>query len=386
MSDTVNHLKYRSVLIGVVGGVALVGVFLGARALGHALSDSEADPADSVAVVASTTTTVEAPVSTSLPSTTSTTVPPSSGNGSSEIEPEVVVGEPVITPTVPVEFSDQARVLPDEVPTGMVFSAPSSSGSNPFETQLPPTAHIQAGPNRPFGMGVEVETDGHFATFIVGISSGPEGLDGLTVDFGDGSAPYEMPQSELNRFGDQGTVEVTHRFEPSVQPREWPFVVVEVIDGSGEVVRSTPKVITQGKVNLIYSPLTVTALGDCDLFGTSEFRLRWNNDGRDRKSEFKLRKGESHVEEDFRVRIGGVTSGSEPELRMAISERDPGIVGFLKLISYQDHLAAQWTTLLNLVLDGESHLFHVSLVLDAADCDVQATYSMTISPDEEFVG
>ena len=134
------------------------------------------------------------------------------------------------------------------------------------------------------------------------MSPGPDQVAALQVDFGDGDQ-QPLPVTKLR---DGGTATVVHAYEPTLAPRTR-TVRATATDGTGQVRQASRQFETRAAYRVSYSPLAVTALDKCDTFGTGDFALTWQLDPRPaRSSEFKLGKGQTYLEEGFRVGYGPV--------------------------------------------------------------------------------
>jgi hypothetical protein len=126
----------------------------------------------------------------------------------------------------------------------------------------------------------------------------------------------------------------------------------------------------------------VTALDDCDIIDKGDFELTWRLDFRPaRSSSFKLGKGDTYVEQGFRVGVTGVHY-DEPleQFRVTIEEHDagPGQFGPVAFFDFPDG---------GPVAELANH--HCEVTMDAGDvenagpagsslhwdCDVQMTFT-----------
>lgn len=263
---------------------------------------------------------------------------------------EPIIGQPVIQEVdrapQPDRVTLQPGLLPDFFSGQLPEAAPpeaAPSETTPPETGpsgLPPdrpdvTTGEAAPPPQPFGVGIRVTTGGHFATIIVGVSGGPDGLASLTVDFGDGSS-YQLPEDEVGELREGGTVRVLHRYEPTLTPQPQ-RATVDAADGAGQSKQATSEFETRAEFVVRFSPLTVTALSECDLVGKGDFTLRWSfeRSGRWQRSQFDLGNDESYVVSRFSHTVYGVHYRDTPEYELAINESD-GIASVIPPIDLGD--------------------------------------------------
>ncbi len=349
-------LLRRPVILIALGMLATASLVLGARAVTSSLLDPGAasarpDTAGPSTEAGSTTTVTEVIEQTRSTDRTATTFPPTTSDSPVTSHPTgpdgpallesltaegVTIGEPVVTPHQPGTFQDRVTALPAVVtglPSLPTEAAPpdTASGSSDGVEDRPDVSSGEAAPlPRAFAVGVMVESESHFAVIRVGVDSGLEGLSDLVVDFGDGDV-LDVPQARIDQIGDVGTLEIVHRYEPTLtpQPQE---VTATATDGAGTVKMASARFETRAKFMVSYSPLTVTALDDCDLFGKGDFELKWNNDGRDRSSRFDLGKGESYVEEEFRVGVEAFY-GEGVDFSISIAELDSVALRILRFVS-----------------------------------------------------
>jgi len=175
---------------------------------------------------------------------------------------------------------------------------------------------LDAAPDE-FTMVASVEPDGYRAEVRVGLGGGLDGgLAALTIDFGDGTDPFALDDAQVAAIGSRGQVSVTHAYQPTLTAQPQTATVVAT-DGAGQAHRQTLRFDTRAAYRLSYSPLTVTALEDCDSFGKGDFKLTWQNDSSQppgKTSRFKLGKNESYVERGFPTTVVPVHYGEFPEL------------------------------------------------------------------------
>jgi hypothetical protein len=154
-------------------------------------------------------------------------------------------------------------------------------------------------------LGVRVGTTGRFATIYIGIGGGLPGVASLAVDFGDGQT-LELDDRQLAALRRSGQTTVVHEYRATLTPQPQQ-VVVTAVDTADTTHDRTVRFNTRAAFLLTYSALTVTALDRCDVASKGDFELRWSLDARpERRSTFKLGKGDSYVEERFRVGRSGV--------------------------------------------------------------------------------
>jgi hypothetical protein len=263
--------------------------------------------------------------------------PPDPGELAPGTGSDPIIGEPSIQPVDRGPVADRVFLLAGSIPNldaappeaappqDAGDAVPDGSGQPGSALERPDVGPGElAPPERGFGVGVSAEPDGHYATITVGVSGGPDGLAGLLVDFGDGSS-HQLPDGDVARLRARGggTVTLVHRYEPTLDPQPQ-RVVATATDGAGQRKRANRPFETQAEFLVGFSALTVRALDDCDLVGKGDFELRWNLDGRDRSSRFDLGKGESYVENKFRIGLNGIHAGSQVDYWLTIAERDSG--------------------------------------------------------------
>jgi hypothetical protein len=174
----------------------------------------------------------------------------------------------------------------------------------------------------PFAVGVGGSTTGHVATIEIGVDGGPDGLAALEVDLGDGNQ-VRLTGGQVDALRDGGTFTLVHEYRPTLIPLSW-TVRATATDGAGLVRQASQEFQTRAAYLLSYSALAVTALNDCDTIGKGDFGLRWKLDDRPvRSSEFKLGKGETYVEDGFRVGVQPVHFGEPVPFDVSIVENDP---------------------------------------------------------------
>jgi hypothetical protein len=257
------------------------------------------------------------------------TVPEAVANLAPGTGSDPIIGEPVIEKVDPQPVPDRVSLRAGSVPPNQQAPLPAeevppgedSAGAGPFDAPGPGSNQQAPNPTG-FGVGVGATVRGHFATITVGVSGGPSGLSELTVDFGDGGR-YQLPADKLGQLRQGGTLELVHRYQPTLDPT--PHIVrVNAADGGGRLDHASHRLETQAEFLLRFSALTVTALEDCDRFGKGDFKLTWNLEGVNKSSRFDLGKGESYVEHRFPARIYGITHTDPYRFRLDIAELDLG--------------------------------------------------------------
>ena len=180
-------------------------------------------------------------------------------------------------------------------------------------------------------LGARVETTGHVATVFAGVGGGLDGgLAALTIDFGDGRT-LRLSDDQVARLRPSGRISVVHEYAPTLT-RQPQVATVTAVDGAGNTYERALPFDTRAAYKLSYSPLTVTALTRCDTFNAEgDFDMTWKLDSRPaRRSVFKLAKGESFVEGEFRVAVSPLHYGEPPEFfEVTIEEKDPPGAGML---------------------------------------------------------
>jgi len=180
-----------------------------------------------------------------------------------------------------------------------------------------------------FTMAASVEAVGHYAEVRVGLGGGLDGgLAALTIDFGDRTDPFQLDDDRIAALGSRGQVSVTHTYQPTLT-RQPQTATVVAIDGAGDTHERTLRFDTRAAYRLSYSPLTVTAVDDCDTFGTGDFELTWQNDRSlplGKTSTFDLGQDESYLERGFPTTVEPVYFGEVPQLFLV-----DGKPGFLYL-------------------------------------------------------
>lgn len=175
---------------------------------------------------------------------------------------------------------------------------------------------LDAAPDE-FTMVASVEPVGYHAEVRVGLGGGLDGgLAALTVDFGDRTEPFELDADRIAALGTRGQVSVTHTYPPTLTPQPQTVTVVAT-DGAGGTHERILRFDTWAAFRLSYSPLTVTALDDCDPLGKGDFELTWQNDRSlpaGKTSTFDLGQGESYVERGFPTTVEPVYYNEVPDL------------------------------------------------------------------------
>lgn len=175
---------------------------------------------------------------------------------------------------------------------------------------------LDAAPDE-FTMVASVEPDGYRAEVRVGLGGGLDGgLAALTIDFNDGTEPFALSEDRIAAIGSRGQVSVAHTYQPTLTPQPQIATVVAT-DGTGQAHRQVLRFDTRAGFRLSYSPLTVTALEDCDPVGKGDFALTWQNDSTrppGKTSRFDLGRNESHLERGFPTTVVPVYYGEFPQL------------------------------------------------------------------------
>jgi hypothetical protein len=388
----------HKLLTGLGLVVVLALVVYGTRQVTAAIiSPEETAHADSASELGSapntTSTTALAGAEQSADTATDGSEPVSDATGAKEAE--MIVGDPII---IPIDFepvSDKltfnhgvlvdldAFVSLQEQSNEIGESA--EGGSDPLAgTQAdPPDDPVLGAPAQPFNAGIWAEPESaHNATVMVGVNPGPNGLVRLEVDFGDGNT-LDLDDRELSELRDGGSVEIVHRYEPTLTPQRQ-TAVVTARDSAGDVRERTTSFTTRAQFLAGFSPLTVTALGDCDFIGKGDFILFWNIDGRDMVSdEFKLGDGDSYVEQGFRIGIDGIFHDEPRYFRVSITENDSTLSEILKFLGdlppYDFPGAPGHFPILPGVLELGTHVVPYSTVRDLDDCDVRLDFAITFA-------
>lgn len=304
---------------------------------------------------------------------------------------EPIIGEPEIEKInrepVADRVSLQAATVPDELaPAPAETTTPTpdeSDGGGPLDA-ADPGSNQQAPIPRGFGVGVRAETVGHYARLIVGVSGGPNGLAAMRLQLSDGDR-YELSASEVEQLHDGGTFVLVHRFEPTLTPQPQRATVVAT-DGTPTDKAAFVEFDTQAEFRVGFSPLTVTALEDCDFFGgKNDFQLEWDIDGRHSVSRFDLGEGESYVEHDFRRGVNGVRYRSTSYgYSITIAERD-GYGNLFEPWTWPADFAGasrDGPGRLVDIIDLGTHRYPVTLFYEAIgddDCRVRFDYSYTVA-------
>jgi hypothetical protein len=188
------------------------------------------------------------------------------------------------------------------------------TASGPAESSADPPLELAP---EPFTMAASVEPDGYRAEVRVAFGGGLDGgLAALTIEFGDGTEPFVLDDAQIAAIGSHGQVSVTHTYQPTLTPQPQ-VATVMATDGAGQPHTRALRFDTRAAYRLSYSPLTVTALDDCDAFGKGDFKLTWQNDSSrpaGKTSTFKLGKNESYIERGFPTTVAPVHYGEFPEL------------------------------------------------------------------------
>jgi hypothetical protein len=168
-----------------------------------------------------------------------------------------------------------------------------------------------------FTMGASVEPVGHYAEVRVALGGGLDGgLAALSIDFGDRTDPFELDDDQIAALGTRGQVSVTHTYQPTLTPQPQTATVVAT-DGAGGTYERILRFDTRAAYRLSYSPLTVTAVDDCDPFGKGDFELTWQNDRSlppGKTSTFDLGQDESYLERGFPTTVEPVYYAEVPQL------------------------------------------------------------------------
>lgn len=196
-------------------------------------------------------------------------------------------------------------------------------GSGPYRDALEDAdLPLERAPDE-FTMVAGVEPRGRYAEVVVGLGGALNGgLAALTIDFGDGSAPFALDEDRIEALGGRGQVSVTHAYQPTLTPQPQTATVVAT-DGAGGTHERIMRFQTRAAFRLSYSPLTVTALDDCDTFGKGDYELTWQNDRSlpaGKTSTFDLARGESYVERGFPTTVAPVHYGEFPQLFLVDGE------------------------------------------------------------------
>lgn len=391
MSRAQDGRRWPVLLIGLV---VLTATVLGTRQLVLALGS--AAPPEPVAGALTTTTPVVVSTTedgaTTPKASTSTTGPlPTGSDGAvtedkDNVEDETIVevGDVIIEKPEPLSFPDRVTVFAGE-PPGRVTSQDDATPDNESDPDSRTDSGIGAGGassevfeegiSDRFTIDVSAEPNGHFAGISIAMNNVPDGLV-LRVDFGDGET-FEVPPADIERLRGSGTVTVEHRFEPTLTPQPQASRVVAMDEG--QLVGSASVAFeTQAEFLVGFSPLELTALDDCDVFGKGDFELEWNNDGRERSAKFKLNGGETYVEERFRVGHDGVRYDDDPiEVTLAVHERDPVWVHLLRLPTAYELDHAPEVLPLG-VKELATHTYPIAVKFDAGrQCNARFDFTVT---------
>lgn len=341
--DGLKRLMRTRVVIVPAVLIVLAGVTVASRAVTTAVLGDDSPPgATETTIDSATSETVAEPAT---PSTSTTTVgstatsaadpdgtggDPADQTGDAVIEDETIVevGDVVIEKSEPVPFVNRVTVLPQAAAEPATSQGETSGDSDPANrTDSDVVAGdtsaevFEEGVSDRFTIQMSAVPNGHVATISIGMNNVPEGLT-LDVDFGDGDV-FEVPSADLERLRGSGTVDVEHRYEPTLTPQPQVARAVAMDEGR-DVGTASVAFETQAEFLVSFSALELTALDGCDLFGKGDFELEWNNDGRERRTSFKLDEGETYVEERFRVGHDGIRYDDEPiEVTLGVYESDP---------------------------------------------------------------
>jgi hypothetical protein len=392
----------RKVAVGLGLAFVLGLVAFGARQVTAAVFSPEETPPGAEAAPDTERTTTTAPTSTPAPDneTTETTLKATApaDEPTGEDEPEIVIGDPTIIPVDFVPVPDTISVKPGFVVDLDVFVASQTqigqigpvveSGDDADSGSLTLADPLIVDPKlapeeRGFGAGIWADPEhGHHATINVGVNLEGNGLAELIVDFGDGST-LDLDNRHLNELRDGGVVEIVHRYEPTLTPQRQ-TASVRARDTSGEMRESTTSFTTRAQFLAGFSPLTVTALGDCDFFGKGDFVMNWNIDGRDKSSSFKLGEGDTYVEQGFRIGIDGIYYQEPHPVKLSISEEDSLASDFIKGITWQHEFvgSGHGPGILLGVLELGTHVIPYSGVQDIGDCDVRVDFAVNLALSE----
>lgn len=321
-----------------------------------------------------------------LPAGRTSIQPPS--EEAAETASRLIVGEPTIVPVSPQPIPDRVSIEPGMVAnleagsrpsTGTVAEPTDGGDESIFDLDSPQvTDPVLGAPQQPLNVGVWVEPEtSHLAVITVGVNPGPDGLAELTLDFGDGNT-LDLGDRELRSLRDGGVVKVVHRFQPTLTPQRQ-LVVASARDGAGTTREDSVSFTTRAEFLVRFSPLTVTSLGDCDLFGRGDFTVTWNIDGREMSSEFKLGSGQRHVEERFAIGLSGVTFGTGHLISIDVDETD----SILKA-GVPSEFVGPYGPFFGDVLELGTHIVPFSIVRDVRrnDCRVQLDFTTTLAIDE----
>lgn len=316
------------------------------------------------------------------------TQPPS--EETAETASRLIVGEPTIVPVSPQPMPDRVSIEPGiggnlessvRPSTGTVAGPDEGGPESNLDLDAPQvTDPVLGAPQQPLNVGVGVEPEtSHLAVITVGVNPGPEGLAELTLDFGDGST-LDLSDRELHSLRDGGVVKVVHRFQPTLTPQRQ-LVTAFVRDSAGATKQDSVSFTTRAEFLVRFSPLTVTAFGECDLFSKGDFTLTWNIDGREMSSEFKLGFGERHVEERFAVGLSGVTFGTGYSISIDVRETDSVLKSALP---GKSDFPGPHGPLFGDVLELGTHIVPVSMVREVRGnrCSVHLDFTTTLAMDE----
>jgi hypothetical protein len=249
-----------------------------------------------------------------------------------------------------------------------------------------------------FTMVALVDPVGHHAEVRVGLGGGLDGgLAALTIDFGDRTDPFELDDDRIAALGNRGQVSVTHTYQPTLTPQPQTATVV-VTDGAGGTHERILRFDTRAAYRLSYSPLTVTAVDDCDPFGKGDFELTWQNDRSlplGKTSTFDLGQNESYLERGFPTTVAPVYHAEVPQLFLV-----DGKPAFLYLkVREKDNLAGAFMEFLlafpygfegpagvpDFLREGPvaqlgNHQYGVTLHGDAGtECDVRMNFTVALT-------
>ena len=376
--------------------VALAGLAFASRAVTTAVLGDDPPPAGTETTVSSATTSetrsegptsttsaAASPISSTAPADAGEDPPAETGGAVGQDETIVEVGDVIIEKPEPVSFPNRVTVVPGEVADPETSqgeatpddSDPDNGADSPFAAGDAPAEVFEEGISDRFTIQMSAEPNGHFAGIGIAMTNVPKDL-ALAVDFGDGDT-FEIPPADIERLRGSGTINVEHRYEPTLTPQ--PQTAMAVAMDGGQVVGTVRVAFeTQAEFLVSFSVLELTALDDCDLFGKGDFELKWNNDGRERSTKFKLAGGESYIEERFRVGHDGVRYEDEPiEVTLGVHERDPLWIRFFRFpIAYE--LDAPDEELSLGVKELATHTYPLAVEFDAGrQCNARFDFTIT---------
>lgn len=256
---------------------------------------------------------------------------------------------------------------------------------------------LDAAPDE-FTMVASVEAVGHYAEVRVGVGGGLDGgLAALTINFGDRTDPFELDPDRIAALGSRGQVSVTHTYQPTLT-RQPQTATVVVTDGAGDTHERILRFDTRAAYRLSYSPLTVTAVDDCDTFGNGDFELTWQNDRSlppGKTSTFDLGRGESYLERGFPTTVESVYFGEIPQLFLVdgkpaflylkVKEKDSLAGAFLEFFlafpyEFEGSIGVPDFLRQGPVAQLGNHQYGVTLHGDAGtECDVQMAFTVALT-------